>query len=57
MGRRNRKTRNKYQKTTSEIMRCTVHMKPVLTHESCDSFSPKKDSKGKKGCGECKHSL
>lgn len=57
MGRRNRKARNKFQKTTSEIMRCTVHMKPVLAHESCDSFAPKKDSRGKKNCGECKHSL
>jgi hypothetical protein len=56
MGRRNRKTRNKYQKTTSDVMRCAIHVKPVLEHESCDSFAPKKNSKGKR-CSECNYSL
>lgn len=57
MGRRNRKMRNKYQKKTSQVMRCTVHVKPVLGHESCDSFDLKQNSRGKKSCGECKYSL
>lgn len=57
MGRRNRKMRHKFKKTTSEILRCGVHTKPVLEHESCDSFTPKKDSSGKKNCERCKHSI
>lgn len=57
MGRRNRKTRNKYKKKTSEILRCAVHTKPVLEHESCDSFTPKENSSGKKICGGCNYSL
>ena len=57
MGRKNNRRNNRYKPKKSEIIRCTVHVKPVFEHEVCSSFSEDSNTNGKKNCENCNHSL
>ncbi len=56
MGRNNKRNNRFNKKKKSDVIRCRVHSKPVLTTESCSSFIAKSSSDNK-NCENCKNSF
>jgi len=57
MNRRNKKTYNKKQIKSKNVIRCKTKMSPVFESDSCDNFIKKDNAQSEKNCKNCKNSF
>ena len=57
----NRKSKNRSNQQREiihkKVIRCRLHMRPVLQQENCSDFATVKDKETNKYCMNCKHSF
>ncbi|MHA2431437.1 MAG: hypothetical protein ACXACC_10475 [Promethearchaeota archaeon] len=54
---RNQRTRNKQEKKSYKIIRCSMQNQPMFEHEICPQFTIKTSANDQNNCKNCKHAF